>query len=110
MGNRRYKRDPEANTDDYEDGEVAMGGAANTYWSVNPVRDQMTLFFAQTLDDAVWDGDRVTKAGRRRPSPDNMTAAARLLAPRDGEAAFERRKRLSSQVPCSPYHLKRRKM
>lgn len=101
LGERGMKRtptDPIANLDEYEDGEVAMGGVANTFWSVNPVRDQVTLWFTQTLDSDAWGGDRTTKAGIQKPSPDNFTAAARTIAPRQPDDALVRRKRLASEV------------
>jgi len=97
-GMKRTKTDPKARFDDYEEGEVAMGGAANTYWSVNPVRDQVTLWFSQALDSDSWGGDRTTKAGVDKPSPDNFTAAARLVAPRRADEALARRKRLASEI------------
>eukprot|EP00927_Polykrikos_kofoidii_P071002 TRINITY_DN6734_c0_g1_i2.p1 TRINITY_DN6734_c0_g1~~TRINITY_DN6734_c0_g1_i2.p1 ORF type:complete len:499 (-),score=61.55 TRINITY_DN6734_c0_g1_i2:150-1646(-) len=95
-GMKRWKRDAKPNTDDYEDGEIAMGGCANTFWSVNPERDQVSLWFSQTLDSDAWGLDRVSAAGVTRSSPDNMTVMARSIAPRNGLAAALRRKRLSA--------------
>lgn len=95
-GMARWKGDPAPNTDDYEDGEVAMGGTANTMWSVNPVRDQVTLFFTQALDSDLWGGDRTNSKDQKVASPDNFTAAARSIAPPKAFQATLRRKRLNA--------------
>mmetsp|Transcript_160375 Transcript_160375/g.292876 ORF Transcript_160375/g.292876 Transcript_160375/m.292876 type:complete len:530 (-) Transcript_160375:203-1792(-) len=111
-GQRRTKRDPMPKSDEYEEGEVAMGGAANTTWSVNPVRDTVTLFFTQALDSYLWRPDAEAGCWREpqiadlgqvgtggvgaEPSPENFTAAVRAVAPRDSQAALQRRMSLSA--------------
>lgn len=101
-GMKRWKRDNEPNMDDYEDGEIAMGGCANTYWSINPVRDTVTLWFSQALDSDAWPGDYWTKKGIRKANACNFTVAARAVAPRNAAAAALRRKRLSSSSEAVP--------
>jgi CubicO group peptidase (beta-lactamase class C family) len=90
-GMKRIKRDPKPKSDEYEEGEVAMGGAAQTTWSVNPVRDTVQLFFTQALDSDLWRADRTTKSGATKASPGNLTAALRKAIQRDGETAALRR-------------------
>lgn len=93
VGQRRRKGDNPQMCDDYEEGEVGMGGAANTFWSVNPVRDQVTLWFSQTLDTEPWRG-----TGTSWVSPENFFVAARSLAPRQAEEAASRRGRLAQDI------------
>merc|ERR1712232_1467547 len=97
-GMKRSKRDPKPLSDEYEEGEVAMGGAAQTMWSINPVRDQVTLFFTQALDSDLWRPDFTTSKGTVKVSPENLTAAARATAPRQETTAALRRERLSMSV------------
>jgi len=99
-GLKRTKRDPKPLSDEYEEGEVAMGGVASTMWSVNPERDQMTLFFAQTLDGDAWRPDHSTSSGMQASS-DNFVVAARATAGRDAAAAAARRKSFRSTVQPS---------
>lgn len=95
-GMKRVKRDPDPKSDEYEEGEVAMGGVAQTTWSINPVRDTVHLFFTQALDSDLWRPDKLTKRGVSKASPENFTSAARAIAPRDGNAAALRRESLNS--------------
>jgi len=90
VGKRRWKHDGPPMCDDYEEGEVGMGGAANTVWSVNPVRDQVTLWFSQSLDTDPWRG-----TGTQWSSPENFVTAARRLAPRRPREAAARRAHLA---------------
>merc|ERR1712167_269688 len=96
---KRLKRDPTPKSDEYEDGEVAMGGVAQTTWSINPVRDTVQLFFTQSLDGDLWPPDKQTKAGSVKASLANLTAATRSVAPRDADAAAKRRECLKL-MPC----------
>jgi len=95
-GLKPTKLDPPKGSDEYEEGEVAMGGAAGTCWSVNPVRDTVQLHFTQALDSSMWRPDR--KRGKSSSSsPENLTNALRSLFPRDEAAAARRRAALSSK-------------
>merc|ERR1712227_551258 len=94
-GMKRTRRDPAPKSDEYEEGEVAMGGAANTIWSINPIRDTMTLFFTQALDSFLWRPDEAAGDGTFKCSPENFTVAARAIAPRDPATAAIRRERLA---------------
>merc|ERR1711972_620408 len=93
-GMKRTGRDPRPSSSEYEEGEVAMGGTAQTMWSINPVRDQVTLFFTQDLDRELWRPDSSTTM---KASPENFTAAARATAPRDAVSAARRRERLGTR-------------
>jgi CubicO group peptidase (beta-lactamase class C family) len=93
-GMKRTNRDPTPKSDEYEEGEIAMGGAANTMWSINPMRDTVTLFFTQALDSYPWQPDEQKSDGFFKVCPANFTVAARAIAPRDPAAAALRRQSL----------------
>jgi len=57
--------------DSFEVGEVGGGGAACTYWSINPDRDLAVAWFTQSVDN-----DPYVKA------EENIFAAARKVCPR----------------------------
>lgn len=97
-GMKRLKGDSTPALDEYEEGEVAMAGVAQTTWSVNPIRDTVQLFFTQSLDSDLWRPDKTTKSGRAVASAENFTVAARTVAPRDSEAALLRRRSLSGRA------------
>merc|ERR1712216_200667 len=81
------KRDPPPESDAYEEGEIGMGGVANTYWVVNPVRDMVTLCFTNAIDSKFWEADKKLKSGGVRVCPANFTVAVRDVVPRNGTAA-----------------------
>lgn len=93
VGLRRTRRTVAIGSDDYEEGEVGMGGAANTLWYVNPVRDMMILWFSQTLDSNAWDG-----TGTKKKSRANYVVAARSVAPRLPAEAAARRAALAADT------------
>lgn len=67
----RTKSDPPFDTkEDFELGETGGGGAACTYWSVNPTRDLAILWFTQSMDNDPY----VTEE-------ENIYVAARKAAP-----------------------------
>jgi len=53
LGIKLTKRDAWTQ-DDFEETEVGMGGAACTYWSINPSRGLVTLWFTQSIDNDTW--------------------------------------------------------
>merc|ERR1719221_2024721 len=75
-----------------------MGGVAQTMWSINPVRDQVSLFFTQALDSELWRPDSKTRTGGMKASPENFTVAARATAPRQQASAHLRRERLGASA------------
>lgn len=103
VGMQRKKRDPTPTSDEYEQGQVAMGGVANTIWSVNPVRDMVTLCFTNAIDSELWKPDlvkgTVSEKGKMakatRICPANFAVATRAVASRDAISASLRRESLS---------------
>lgn len=71
VGIPRTARDPAFNKEaDYEVGETGGGGAACTYWSVNPTRDMAIVWFTQICDNEPYEKDN-----------ENPYVAARTVCP-----------------------------
>jgi len=74
-------RDPKPDTkDSFEVGEVGGGGAACTYWSINPCRDLAIVWFTQCMDN-----DPYVK------EEENIYVAVRKAVPRSCEQQDRRR-------------------
>jgi len=68
VGVPRTARDAPPDTkDDFEIGECGGGGAACTYWSINPSRELAILWFTQSMDNDpyVKESENIYVAGRR---------------------------------------------
>ncbi|CAE8638569.1 unnamed protein product [Polarella glacialis] len=92
VGVARTKRDTPANTkDDFEIGEVGGGGAACTYWSINPNRDLATVWFTQLMDN-----DPYVK------EEENIYLAARLAVPKSGQSDLHgnKQRKLQQGLHC----------
>mmetsp|Transcript_64852 Transcript_64852/g.140194 ORF Transcript_64852/g.140194 Transcript_64852/m.140194 type:complete len:185 (+) Transcript_64852:1-555(+) len=70
IGLRRTGRETRG-PDDFEEGEVGMGGAACVYWSLSPARDMAVLWATQNVDNECWENPA-----------ENLWVAARAAVPR----------------------------
>jgi len=87
------KRDPERTAADFEETEVGMGGAATTYWSINPSRELVSLWFSQQIDNESWEKD-----------DEDYWAMARKMVPKKPQGLVK--KTSQKMVPKNPRALR----
>jgi len=100
----RGPRDPPLNelTDDFEVGETGGGGAACTFWSVNPNRDYAILWFTQSMDNSPYDKPNENIfIQTRRAIPFSRHADPEVRKMVDASSAAARKRKRSEEEPSA---------